>query len=128
MSRVQGVLIGLGGSMSIVPGLSSIGGAWSVGALCGVDKSYGLNMIFLLDMVVCIGRMVLDIIGLASTGLAGTSFGLFVVYILAGIAAFCAATLCIKLLRSIVSEISSSVFSYYCWGVALFTFIMNLLA
>ena len=36
--------------------------------------------------------------------------------------------LTIKLLRNIIGEISFDIFAYYCWGVALFTFIMNLLA
>lgn len=128
MSRVQGLLIGLGGSLSVIPGISGIGGAFSVGAVCGVDKGYGLNMVLLLDMFVCAGLVLFDVLALAAVGLGGIGFGTVFVYLLAGIAAFIATTLTIKLLRGIISEISFTVFGLYCWGVALFTFIMNLLA
>lgn len=128
MSRVQGLLIGLGGSLSVIPGISGIGGAFSVGAVCGVDKGYGFNMVLLLDMFVCAGLVLFDVLALAAVGLGGIGFGTVLVYLLAGIAAFIATTLTIKLLRGIISEISFTVFGLYCWGVALFTFIMNLLA
>lgn len=128
MSRVQGLLIGLGGSLSVIPGISGIGGAFSVGAVCGVDKGYGFNMVLLLDMFVCAGLVLFDVLALAAVGLGGIGFGTVLVYLLAGIAAFIATTLAIKLLRGIISEISFTVFGLYCWGVALFTFIMNLLA
>lgn len=128
MSRVQGLLIGLGGSLSVIPGISGIGGAFSVGAVCGVDKGYGFNMVLLLDMFVCAGLVLFDVLALVAVGLGGIGFGTVFVYLLAGIAAFIATTLTIKLLRGIISEISFTVFGLYCWGVALFTFIMNLLA
>ena len=128
MSRVQGLLIGLGGSLSVVPGISGIGSAFSVGAVCGVDKGYGFNMVLLLDMFVCAGLVLFDVLALVGVGLGGIGFGTVLVYLLAGIAAFIATTLTIKLLRGIISEISFTVFGLYCWGVALFTFIMNLLA
>lgn len=128
MSRVHGLLIGLGSSVGIIPGLSSIGGAFSVGSICGMDRSYGFNMVLLLDMFVCAGLVVFDILSLVSVGLGGIGFGTFVVYLLSGITAFCGTALTIKLLRGIISEINFTVFGLYCWGVALFTFIMNLLA
>lgn len=128
MSRIQGLLIGLGGSVSIIPGFSCIGGAFSVGSVCGVEKSYGLNMVLLLDMFVYAGLVIFDILALVAVGLGGIGFGTVVIYILSGIAAFGGTSLTIKLLRGIISEISFTVFGLYCWGVALFTFIMNLLA
>lgn len=128
MSRVQGLLIGLGSSVSIIPGFSSVGGAFSVASVCGVDRSYGLNMVLLLDLFVCAGLVVFDVLGLVSAGLGGIGFGTFLAYLLSGIAAFLGAAATIKLLRSVINEISFVIFSLYCWGVALFTFIMNLLA
>ena len=97
-------------------------------SLCGVDKTYGFNIVLLMDMVACTGLAVFDVFGLMSAGLGGIAFGTVMVYILSGIISFFSATLTIKLLRNIISEISFGVFAYYCWGVALFTFIMNLLA
>ena len=56
------------------------------------------------------------------------SFSMFVSYILAAVAAFGTATLGIKVMRGLASDTGYSCFAYYCWGLALFTFIMNLLA
>ena len=128
MSGLHGLLIGVGGATGIVPGMSSVAGAYSVASLCGVDKTYGLNIVLLMDMVACVGLAVFDVFGLMSAGLGGIAFGTVMIYILSGIVSFVSATLTIKLLRNIISEISFGVFAYYCWGVALFTFIMNLLA
>ena len=128
MSSLHGLMIGLGGSSGIVPGMSSVAGAYSVASLCGVDRGYSLNIVLLMDMIACAGLVVFDALGLMSVGLGGIAFGTVMLYILAGIVSFFGATLTIKLLRNIISEISFDIFAYYCWGVALFTFIMNLLA
>ena len=128
MSGLHGLLIGSGGAAGIIPGMSGVAGAYSVSSLCGVDKAYGLNIVLLMDMVACAGFAVFDIFGLMSAGMGGIAFGTVMVYILSGVVSFASATLTIKLLRNIISEISFGVFAYYCWGVALFTFIMNLLA
>lgn len=128
MSRVHGLLMGLGGASGILPGVSSVGSALSVGSLCAVDKSYSLNMVLLMNMFICAGHVVFDVVSLVSVGLNGSGFTLFLVCLLSAVASFAGTTLGIKLLRSLINEISLSVFSLYCWGIALFTFIMNLLA
>ena len=51
-----------------------------------------------------------------------------IVYILAAAAAFVSSTLAIRVMRSLVSGVSYGLFSYYCWGIALFAFILNLMA
>ena len=128
MSRVHGLLIGLGGSVSIVPGFSGVGCAMSVGSLCAVDKEYCLNTVLLLNMFICAGRVVFDVLELMAVGLGGIGFSTFIVYLLSGIMAFLGATVGIKLMKAIINEISFVIFSMYCWGISLFTFIMNLLA
>ena len=128
MSGLHGLIIGLGGAAGIVPGVSGVAGAYSVSSLCGVDRAYGLSLVLLLDMIAYVGHVLFDVLGLMSAGMGGIAFGTVMIYILSGFVSFLSATATIKLLRNIVSDISFDVFSYYCWGVALFTFIMNLLA
>lgn len=128
MSGLHGLLIGLGGSVGIVPGMSCVACAYSVSSLCGVDRSYGLNIVLLMDMVASAGLVFIDLFGLISAGMAGIAFGTVMLYILSGIVSFAGVTVTVKLLRSIIGEISFDVFAYYCWGVAMFTFILNLLA
>lgn len=128
MSRIHGLLIGCGGAVSVLPGLSTLGIGTSVSSLCGVDKSYGLNMTLLMNMFVCAGYVVYDIMNMFTTGLSNVIFSELVLYILAGICSFGAATLSIRVIRAIASEVGLSVFAFYCWGIALFTFIINLVA
>ena len=53
-------------------------------------------------------------------------FMVFVSYIAAAALAFAAAMLAIKLLRRLAAEKGYGIFAYYCWGLALFTFALNL--
>ena len=66
-----------------------------------------------------------DVYSIAAFGAAG-SFGQIVPYILAGIAAFLGAYLSVILMRFLAVKIGFSGFSYYCWGAALFVFVLYL--
>lgn len=126
LSRVEGIWMGLGGAVSVLPGISCTGAGVSVASVCGVDKVYGLNMTFLMTMLMTVGLMVHDVLAIVSVGLSGISFMAVVGYILAGIAAFAGAFLAIRLLRRIVANHSLGFFAFYCWGIALFTFMLYL--
>lgn len=128
LSRVEGLLMGLGGAVSVIPGLSGVGTAVSVGSVCGIDRTYALNMTLMMDIAVAVGFVIFDFLGLVSAGIGGLSFGILVSYILAALAAFGAATLGIKVMRALAANLGYSCFAYYCWGLAMFTFILNLLA
>lgn len=126
LSRVEGIWMGLGGAVSVLPGISCTGAGVSVASVCGVDKVYGLNMTFLMTMLMTVGLMIHDVLAIVSVGLSGISFMAVVGYILAGIAAFAGAFLAIRLLRRIVANHSLGFFAFYCWGIALFTFMLYL--
>ena len=128
LSRVEGLWMGLGGAMSLLPGISATGAAASIGSICGVDRNYGLNMTFLMCMILTAGLMIHDVLALISLGLSGLTFMALLGYILAGAAAFGGAFLGIRLLRAICANRNFGIFAFYCWGVSLFTFILNLIA
>ena len=128
LSRIQGFLVGLGGSLSVIPGLSGVGAAMSIGSVCGMDRTYALNMTLMMDIAVSVGIVIFDFLALVSSGVGVFGFGILVSYILAALAAFGAATLGIKVMRMLALNIGYSLFAYYCWGLAMFTFILNLLA
>lgn len=128
LTRLEGLLMGIGGAASVLPGLSGIGTALSVGSLCGVDRTYALNMTLLMEIVVVTGLIVFDIIGMVTVGLGTMSFLIFVKYLVSAAAAFAGAYLGIRILRALAEESGFSLFAYYCWGAALFAFILNLLA
>lgn len=126
LSRVEGLLMGLGGGCAVVPGFSGIGISLSIASICGVDRVYGLGMVLLMDMGIVCCRIVWDIYYLFKLGLDPMGFLVFVSYIAAAALAFAAAMLAIKLLRRLAAEKGYGIFAYYCWGLALFTFILNL--
>jgi len=128
LSRVEGLLMGLGGAASILPGVSAVGASVSIGAVCGVERKYSLNMALLMDLVVMVALVVLDIMGLIANGVGVFSFGILLSYLLAALAAFLGTFLAIRFMRRLSEEKGFGIFAYYCWGVALFTFILNLMA
>ena len=128
LSRVDGLLMGLGGAASILPGISGLGAAVSVASICGVERGYGLTMALLMNLAVLAGQIVFDVMAVAKLGLIGLSFGNILSCLLAGIAAFAGAYAGIRLLTNLVKDRDYTVFAYYCWGAALFTFVLNLMA
>lgn len=128
LSRVEGLLMGLGGSMSVLPGLSGVGASVSVGSICGVDRSYALNMTIMLEIVYMIGMIVYDVLFIISRGLVSITFPILLTYFIAAIAAFIGTMLAIRIMRSLAAGSGFHVFAYYCWGIALFAFILNLMA
>lgn len=128
LSRVDGLLMGLGGAASILPGISGIGAATSIANVCGVDRTYGLNMALLMNMAVTLGLIVYDVIAIVSGTLGVLSFGIVMEYILAAAAAFGGVLLGVKIMRNLAANSGFAPFAYYCWGGALFTFILNLMA
>ena len=128
LSRVEGLLMGLGGMLSIFPGVSGVGSALSIGSVCGVDRSYALNMTLLMTIVSMIGLIVFDVLSIISVGLAGLTIMTLLSYLLASVFAFISVMLGIRFMRVLAENTGFSVFTYYSWGLALFTFIMNLMS
>lgn len=127
LSRVEGLLVGLGGAASVLPGISAVGTATSVASICGIERGFALNLALLMNMFLTIGWIAYDVMAMA-TGLGALSFGILIRYLLTGAAAFGGTLLGIKLMRYLSAEHGYSIFALYCWGVALFTFIFNLMA
>lgn len=128
LSRIEGALMGLGGSLSVLPGMSGVGASVSIGSICGVERSYALNMTLMMNMAYVAGMIVYDVLGLFQTGLGGLTFQWALIYLLAAAAAFVSTTLAIRVMRALVTSHNYYLFAYYCWGIALFAFILNLMA
>lgn len=128
LSRVDGLLVGLGGALSVIPGISCVGTAVSVASVRGADKKYMLEMALLMNIAVVIGFIAMDILAMVATGLGSITFMQVLQYLFCGICAFGGTTLGIRLLKALIEEQGLAVFSFYCWGLALFTFIFYLTA
>lgn len=128
LSRIEGLLMGLGGMASAVPGISVIGATTSIGSVCGVERTYGLNMALMMNMAITAGLIVFDLLGIVNNGFGVFSFLILIRYIISAAAAFGGTILGINIMRKLAIEQGYSVFGVYCWGLALFTFILNLIA
>ena len=123
LSRVEGLLMGLGGALFSIPGFSGMGAALSVASVIGVEKKYGLNMILLMDMGILAGKVIYDLMDLFSAGVAGFGITGLMYCILAAVAAFLCAFFAIRFLRTLAENKGYGGFEYYSWGLALFTFV-----
>lgn len=128
LTRVEGALMGLGGTAAVLPGVSAIGASMSIGSICGVERSYGLTMAMLMDMGLMMGFVVYDVLGLFSGGLDGLTFVMVVQCLLGAGAAFGGTLLGVKALRFLAQEHGYGLFGLYSFGLALFTFVLNLMA
>lgn len=128
LSRVEGILMGLGSGASVLPGISAVGAATSIGSVCGVEGGYALNMALMMNFVINAGYVVYDIREIAANGIGILSFGILVQYLVTAVLSFCGTFLGIKLMQRLAEKKSYVLFAFYCWGLALFTFIINLIA
>lgn len=127
-SPIEGLLIGLGGAVSVVPGISSVGTTTSIFLLRGADRTFALNMTLLLQIAVTAITLVMDVLTMWSVGIATISFGAVFCCILAAAAAFVGTFLGIKVLRMMAVNIGFNSFAFYSLGLALISFILFLTA
>lgn len=128
LSRIEGLLIGLGCAASALPGISAIGAAFSIASICGVDHTYALNMSLLLEMLLLVALIVMDILRIAALGMLGLSFWGILVSLIAAAVAFGTTIFTVRFLRNMVSEHGLIPFSYYCWVAALFSLMLTMFA
>lgn len=126
LSRLEGLAMGLGCTASILPGISTVGTMVSIGSVCGVERVYSLNMALIVKIFFMAGLVVYDVLGIISGGMEALSFMLLVQYLLAALLSFGASMAGIRLMRRLAGDHGYSLFGVYCWGLALFIFILNL--
>lgn len=126
MSRIDGLVMGLGTTLSAFPGVSSVGAVASIGMFRGVDRAYAVNIALLANMGVTAGSIIFDFITLILNGAGTFGFGILLGYLGAALTAFLGAWLGIRLIRALTVHMGLDVFAYYCWGMALLAFILFL--
>ena len=127
-SPLEGLLIGIGGALGVVPGISSVGATTSILLLRGADRTFALNMALLLQMAVTAGMIVMDVFSMWSLGIGIVSFDGIACCILAAGAAFAGVFLGVKAMRMLAVNIGFNLFAFYSLGLALFSFILFLTA
>lgn len=128
LSRVDGLMMGLGGGLSVIPGLSAVGLATAVASMVGVERMYALNMALLMNLTVNLGLVVQGILLTASAKLPGLTFAIAGRCVAAGLMAFVGSVLTVRMMRKFAQEHDNGIFGLYCVGLAMFLFILNLMA
>lgn len=126
MSRLDSVLVGVGGALGVIPGFSRIGGIFSLGQMRGVERGYALEMALLLSVPALLGLLILDFCTVALAKLTVTAIG-WLCYLLMSVVAFFVGYLAITFLRLLSAKTGFSRFCYYNWGMAMFAFVLYLM-
>lgn len=127
MSMLEAVLLGLAAAVSVIPGLSTVACVLCVTSLCGADRKHALNWSFLILIFTLVFFVGFDIRQVLQDGMQLGSFGGFIQLVLCAAAAYLGAYFSVIFMRFMAAGIGFSNFSYYCWGAALFMFILYLI-
>jgi undecaprenyl pyrophosphate phosphatase UppP len=106
--------------------LSRVGVLTSVSSIRGADKEHSLNWALMLSFPVLLVLLGFDVYAIITEGVGNVGLMAALNYALATFGAFFGASICLRMLRSFSKRVGFSGFAYYCWGAALFTFIMYL--
>ena len=128
MSALDGLLIGISSALSILPGVSRVGCGLSCSIARGADKQKALNWVLILSIPATVLWLLSDFISIFTVGVGYLTFQIFLGYLLSAIVAFAAACCGIYIMRFITLRSDFSFFGYYCWGMALLSFILYLTA
>ena len=128
LSRLEAVLMGIGGGASVLPGISSVGAMCSLGSICGAERTYILNISLLMQMVITAGLIFFDFISLFTVGFGIVGFGGFLACLIAAGAAFVGTYYGIKIMRAMAENIGFSIFAFYSIGLAMMAFVLYLSA
>ena len=127
MSRLEALLMGLGGAAGIFPGVSSMGTMTAVASVCGAERQYALTVSLIMNMVINVMLMVFDFLAIVSVGIGTFSFVIFIGYLLAAAAAFAGVVLGERIMRAVAANMGVQIFAWYSLAVALLSFILYLM-
>ncbi len=126
MSMLDSLLMGLGGALGVLPGVSTVGAMVSVASVCGSERSFGLNLAYLMHMVITAGLIVMDIIAISASNVV-LSLPILFCCIAAAAAAAVGTYFGMRLMRVLASNVGFGMFPYYSFGAALIAFILYLM-
>ena len=126
LTRLDGMLMGLGSVTSALPGMSGTGIAASAGIARGADPLYAFDMAVFMCLPVNAGLLIYDIVSIATTGIGKINFTILVTYIVIAVCVIVGIHLGVKTMRFLARRTGFSGFAYYSWGAALFIFILYL--
>lgn len=126
MSQLDSYLLGLAAALCVLSGFSGVGLVLSVALFRGADRQKAWNWTLLLMFPALAAQGVMDIIDWISGVGAIAGISHFFHYLLGGVSTYFAAWAGILLMKRLIRNGNPSVFAYYSWGAALFSFLLYL--
>ena len=127
MSALDGVVMGLLGAVSVLPGISRTGMITSYAVARGADNDTSANWALLLGIPALIFYILFDLVALISVGSGVQTMAAAAVCFLSGGAAFAGCYFGISLLKLIINQSGLSKFAFYSIGVTMFSFAIYLI-
>lgn len=126
MSRLDGMLIGLASVLGYLPGISRIAAGLSVSSLRGADGQQSLKWSLLLSAPALMLALLVDIFAFMGSEVAAPDSKFLIKLIVTAATSCIGTSVGIGMIKKILTRNSAESFSYYCWGAALFSFILYL--
>ena len=126
MSGWDSLLIGLGGALAVLPGISRIGTAVTVAVGRGADRQHSLDWSLLLSIPALVVIIIIDLFGVFANGTGVSTVAEFLTCLLSAAGSCCGGYFGIMLMRFLAVKTGFSGFSYYSWGAALFSVVLYL--
>ena len=127
MPRLDGMIMGLGAALSVIPGFSQMGGTLGFGISRGVDRKFALKFACLLLIPGLLVHIIFDLVALFAAGGLALSVTGVLHALVCMVSCFAGCVLGYRLMNFLVFSTNFSAFSYYCFGAGLFSFILFLM-
>jgi undecaprenyl-diphosphatase len=124
-TKIDGLMMGIGGSLGVFPGLNRLGCMYSMAICRGADRSYAFDLSILLSVPAIAGMLCIDIFS-CTAALANITGLQLLGSLIAFIASYVGACLSIVLARTTISRTNTVGFAYYSWGFAIFLLLIYL--
>lgn len=126
MSSFDGIIFGIGSALSVLPGVSRVGGGFSLSVLRGADPQHAYKWTLILSVPVLLVMSCFDLYLIFAEGIGQIGFTFILKCLVSGVCAYFSGTLAIMFMKTLTSRSGLANFAYYSWGAALFAFILYL--
>lgn len=126
MSLFDSIIVGVVSAFSAISGVSRVGCAASTSIIHGADRQHALNWAFLLSIPALVLLSGQDLLSIFTCAVAIPFWKSFFTYILSVLGTYVGSYYSIALMKFLAVRSGYSVFSYYCWGASLFSFLIYL--
>lgn len=125
-TQLDGMLIGFGGALGMVPGFSRMGAMYSIAISRGAQTNYALDLSTLLCIPAICAMIGFDLYACSASDVSVSGW-MLLAYLLSAAAAFAGAWFAVRLTRYLSSHTDTTGFAYYSWGLAVFLFLLYLI-